>query len=180
MDKTALYRFYGEGDALLYVGMSQCPFQRSKGHERGPWYHEVRFMEVEWFDCRGDAANAERIAIDRERPVHNRASTHKPRKVAVTASRKVRVRAIARYLNMGPHLPPKQGPAMGNTYSVGLPDFTLDNVPQNHMFDCDLASIRRAINVGRLGDVLYVDDRIAVSSGDLRIAAGNGICVLTA
>ena len=181
MCKTALYRFYGDDDALLYVGMSQCPYRRAKTHGGAGWYFDVRYMEVEWLDSRADAHTAERIAIDRERPRHNRSLTHRPRRLAVTPRplpKPVPEPKVKRvYYGMGPHLPPMQGPRRGYGYSVGLPDFKPDGVPPNRMFDCDLASVRRAIKVCRAGDTLHIDPRVAVSDVDLDGAIKEGIYI---
>jgi len=98
--------------------------------------------------------------------------THTPRRLAVSPPAP-KVRKV--YANMGPHLPPFQGPIQGYTYSVGLPDFKPPTVPPNRMFDCDAASIDLAIKVCRAGDVIYVDPRVAVSDREIDGAMLDGI-----
>jgi hypothetical protein len=43
MTKSALYRFYGASDVLLYVGISQCPFTRAKAHDASDQCEDGRF-----------------------------------------------------------------------------------------------------------------------------------------
>lgn len=89
MTKAAVYRFYDADDVLLYIGMSQCPFKRSVDHARtAVWYFDVVYMEVEWFKCEDLAHLAERVSIDRERPIHNTLHRHSARKLARTPDQK--------------------------------------------------------------------------------------------
>ncbi|QDP60573.1 MAG: putative GIY-YIG endonuclease [Prokaryotic dsDNA virus sp.] len=176
MTKSALYRFYGESDVLLYVGISQCPFTRSKSHEaNASWYGDIRFMEVEWHDTREDAARAERVAIDRERPQHNVVYRHEPRYLAasmLSPKRDVVVDAV-------PKMAPMQGPMLGNSYSVGWPDFQPEGVPKSHMFGADLASMLLAFKICRRGDIIYVEPGIPVTDRMMEDAVLEGIHVVT-
>lgn len=68
-----LYRFFGEGGRLLYVGISEnLPTRLSQHRADKPWWHEVRSISVEHFPTRLDAEVAEREAIEREEPTYNR------------------------------------------------------------------------------------------------------------
>lgn len=70
--KTALYRFYGEGERLLYAGITYNPVVRIRQHERSKlWWQEIRRVDVEWFPTRREADKAERKAISTERPFYN-------------------------------------------------------------------------------------------------------------
>lgn len=70
--RTALYRFYDEGGALLYVGITANLEARWIEHERvQTWWPLVAKKTVEWFDTRPPARAAELQAIKDERPVHN-------------------------------------------------------------------------------------------------------------
>lgn len=73
-----LYRYYGPGDDLLYVGISLNAIQRAIDHRRrgASWWTLWERCTVERFDTREQAAQAERDAIRSERPryniIHNR------------------------------------------------------------------------------------------------------------
>lgn len=70
--RTALYRFYDEGGALLYVGITADLEQRRAAHERDkPWWPDVAEKTVEWHDTRLLALAAELEAIRSEAPRHN-------------------------------------------------------------------------------------------------------------
>jgi hypothetical protein len=70
--RTALYRFFNEGGALLYVGITANLEERWLDHERRkPWWPQVAEKTVEWFDSRPPARAAELKAILEERPIHN-------------------------------------------------------------------------------------------------------------
>ena len=78
-EKTALYRMYGEDNALLYVGVSLKIIHRIQCHLGERDMTKVRFIELEWFDTSGLAYTAEKSAIRRERPLWN--STYNERRV---------------------------------------------------------------------------------------------------
>jgi hypothetical protein len=68
----ALYRFYGEGEVLLYVGITADLGARLKQHGKDkPWWTAVRMCTVEHYDSREDVLEAERHAIVAECPRHN-------------------------------------------------------------------------------------------------------------
>lgn len=70
--RTALYRFFDESGALLYVGITANLEDRLAHHERNkPWWPEVFSKHIEWFDTRPPARAAELKAILEERPIHN-------------------------------------------------------------------------------------------------------------
>jgi predicted transcriptional regulator/predicted GIY-YIG superfamily endonuclease len=72
MTKTALYRIW-DGENLLYVGISKAPWLRLYSHSRGKdWAFFATRVEVEWFDSRCAALDAERKAIDAELPSKNK------------------------------------------------------------------------------------------------------------
>lgn len=73
-ERTALYRLYDVTDQLLYVGISSDPRHRWKSHalfNAETWWPRVSHKEVEWFDSRLAAAEAEVTAIKTEIPKHN-------------------------------------------------------------------------------------------------------------
>lgn len=70
--RTALYRFYDEGGALLYVGITANLEARRIEHGRAqPWWPHVAKETVEWFETRPPARAAELEAIKSERPLYN-------------------------------------------------------------------------------------------------------------
>ncbi|MFF8784754.1 GIY-YIG nuclease family protein [Streptomyces sp. NPDC015125] len=71
-DRTALYRLYAKRKRLLYIGISRNPDVRWGQHSlTKDWWHEVERREVEWFDTRKEAEEAERQAIKSEDPRWN-------------------------------------------------------------------------------------------------------------
>lgn len=67
-----LYRFYGATGQLLYVGITMNPPQRFRAHRGSKdWWGDVVGITLEHYDTREDLANAERRAIQVERPLHN-------------------------------------------------------------------------------------------------------------
>jgi hypothetical protein len=75
-EPTTLYRFY-HGPRLLYVGITGNVRHRVNQHSgEKPWWQETTYATMEHFDCREDAAWAEKKAIEDEHPryniVHNR------------------------------------------------------------------------------------------------------------
>lgn len=70
--RTAVYRFFDVDDDLLYVGMTNNPERRFLEHvESKVWWYEVDHFEVEWFDNRFLAEDAEVVAIWQEQPRYN-------------------------------------------------------------------------------------------------------------
>jgi hypothetical protein len=68
----ALYRFFGAGGVLLYVGLTvQLPI-RLRDHHRGrAWWSEVERMTVQRYPGRPEVIAAERLAIINEKPKYN-------------------------------------------------------------------------------------------------------------
>lgn len=70
--RQALYRFYGDGGQLLYVGITSNPGNRMAQHgATKSWWEDVRGVSIEWYDTRSAVAAAERRAIALEKPLHN-------------------------------------------------------------------------------------------------------------
>ncbi len=72
MARTALYRAFDAQGALLYVGISINALRRIAQHSANAiWFSELAYFEVEWFDTRAEAADAEKAAIQLEAPRFN-------------------------------------------------------------------------------------------------------------
>jgi predicted GIY-YIG superfamily endonuclease len=70
--RTALYRFFDEIGALLYVGITYDTEQRFASHRNSsPWWKDVASESNEWHETRSLALAAESAAIKAERPRHN-------------------------------------------------------------------------------------------------------------
>ena len=70
-DRTAVYRIYCH-DELLYIGASSNPFTRLNGHRSSTdWAKTATRLDVEWFETRAEATEAERAAIASEQPMKN-------------------------------------------------------------------------------------------------------------
>lgn len=71
-DATALYRFYDRSDGLLYVGQSRDPSRRMGDHKaKKEWWAVMATMRLEWHETLEMALEAEKIAIETEKPLHN-------------------------------------------------------------------------------------------------------------
>lgn len=69
---TALYRLRNKGGDLLYVGITGSPFRRWAEHEADKeWWAEVSQFDIDWFDNRPMALDAEKVAIRAEKPRYN-------------------------------------------------------------------------------------------------------------
>ena len=71
--RCALYRHWDKDGVLLYVGVSVTPGKRLRDHARHSAF--MRFAsrtEEVWFDSETEAREAERGAIEAERPLFNR------------------------------------------------------------------------------------------------------------
>ncbi len=67
-----LYRFFDGHDQLLYVGISEAPLARWKGHSKTqPWWNDIDRIEAARYDTRGEAESAELAAIRFESPRYN-------------------------------------------------------------------------------------------------------------
>jgi hypothetical protein len=84
--RTALYRFYGTDETLLYVGITDDPWRRWREHvQTQPWYPLVKHQAITWYEDRLAAEIAERVAIRRERPRFNIAGAVRPVAVELPA-----------------------------------------------------------------------------------------------
>lgn len=69
---TDLYRHYDKHGNLLYVGISLSAVHRLSQHKSNSlWASEITSIEIERFTSREDALQAERQAIEQEKPVWN-------------------------------------------------------------------------------------------------------------
>lgn len=74
-----VYRYYDTGARLLYVGVSLSPIARLRGHAgRSEWIDQVSRIEIERFADSRTALDAEKQAIQAERPIYNVAYSRKP------------------------------------------------------------------------------------------------------
>ena len=72
MTRQALYRFFSEDGALLYVGITARPWERWKQHRQDkPWWSDVATITLESFDTRDAVSAAEAAAIKSEHPRYN-------------------------------------------------------------------------------------------------------------
>jgi len=79
---TTLYRHFNENGILLYVGISLKWTSRTKEHHRrSPWWRDVANITLQHFDTLKEARAAEKIAIDQEKPVHNKMRDFKAQKL---------------------------------------------------------------------------------------------------
>ena len=70
--KTQLYRHYDSDNTLLYVGISYDVFKRTRQHAKhSNWHKEISRIDVEAFDTRDEALDAETVAIQSELPKYN-------------------------------------------------------------------------------------------------------------
>lgn len=69
--KTALYRHFDADHSLLYVGISLNAISRLEQHKAASWSGDIASVEIEYFQTRQEAADAERQAIKAERPRWN-------------------------------------------------------------------------------------------------------------
>jgi hypothetical protein len=71
--KTALYRHFDADNRLLYVGISISSIHRFKDHKiTSEWAFMSVRIEMQWFDSREEAVEAERHAITNEHPRFNK------------------------------------------------------------------------------------------------------------
>lgn len=72
-DGAAVYRVYGSGRELLYVGTSTFPIRRLISHEtRSDWFAQASRATIRWYGSREGALDAEAYAICREKPAFNK------------------------------------------------------------------------------------------------------------
>lgn len=75
-DMNAVYRMYGHGGELLYVGMTG-QMRRFDDHAMKRWFPLVSRITLEWHPTEAAARVSERRAIRAERPRYNIAETPK-------------------------------------------------------------------------------------------------------
>ena len=85
-----LYRHFDERDNLLYVGVSLSTIQRLSQHKNhSHWFNNISKVTIEQFPTREEVLEAERIAIEKEEPLHNVAlKKHHTSKLRVTEDRR--------------------------------------------------------------------------------------------
>lgn len=73
-DGIALYRIWGDGDLLLYIGISNDFGRRWKEEaKQQPWWPEMRRLTADaFFESRAQAEAAEEAAIRTEGPKYNK------------------------------------------------------------------------------------------------------------
>lgn len=99
---TALYRHYGEGGELLYVGISLNAVNRLSQHKQtSAWFEDIVRVEVEWHPSREVAIEKEREAVREESPKYNiRLQSKKEetkRSETLGASQEMMLREIVNY-----------------------------------------------------------------------------------
>lgn len=68
-----LYRHFGAGGVLLYVGITVNAKRRLAEHKRrSRWAYAIERVTVEEFPNQASAQLAEKIAIEEERPLYNK------------------------------------------------------------------------------------------------------------
>lgn len=72
LDTFVLYRFFAGDDRLLYVGMTRNPSRRFEKHSgEKSWWSEVARIEMEHHSTLPELREAERQAIQHDKPIHN-------------------------------------------------------------------------------------------------------------
>jgi predicted GIY-YIG superfamily endonuclease len=72
VSNQTLYRFYDSENSLLYIGISINAYARAKTHQNTKeWWPEVAFIKLECFDSREFVQEAEKLAIQIEKPKYN-------------------------------------------------------------------------------------------------------------
>lgn len=74
--ETSVYRFYGEQEQLLYIGVSWAPFKRWAYHRRNAaWFSRAQVVQVDVYRSRRTALRIEREGIREQAPAFNVRST---------------------------------------------------------------------------------------------------------
>lgn len=69
-----LYRFFNSDRELLYVGITNNPFNRFTGHSKDKdWFSEIAYATFEHYSSRLEVDRAETAAIKAEKPKYNKA-----------------------------------------------------------------------------------------------------------
>lgn len=93
---TAVYRLCTASGEVLYVGITADLKQRFADHRNDkPWWSEVRWASVEWFEDRPTAARVEAEQIAAEDPPYNRLGTDRYDKHAMRDRVKDGVRELS-------------------------------------------------------------------------------------
>lgn len=72
MGQQVLYRLTDSSHHLLYVGVTSDITRRLRRHERGKsWWDQVSTIHLRRYWSRADVLEAERRAIENERPIYN-------------------------------------------------------------------------------------------------------------
>lgn len=80
---TSLYRHFDANRNLLYVGISLNAIARLEQHRQSRWSGRIATVEIEYFQTRDEAIEAERKAIQIEQPKWNITHARKPEWPAV-------------------------------------------------------------------------------------------------
>ena len=77
-DPHIVYHVYGDNHECLYIGCSGEVLSRMAQHARVVgWYSDIKYITLDHYPTRGEALNAESIAIELEHPIYNRRLTPK-------------------------------------------------------------------------------------------------------
>lgn len=68
---TELYRHFDRDGTLLYVGISLSAIRRTSQHKTSGWWMRVSRIDIERHPTREKALEAERVAIQTEKPLFN-------------------------------------------------------------------------------------------------------------
>jgi len=76
-----VYRMYGKGERLLYIGFTNSMKDRLRVHQQSsPWFHEVLCVTSVALPNRNTALLEEAFAIRAEQPLYNIRHTGRPQK----------------------------------------------------------------------------------------------------
>lgn len=68
-----VYRCFNSGKGLIYIGSAKARLKRLMSHaSESPWWPEVADVTAEHYPTLFEARVAERLAIEAERPLHNK------------------------------------------------------------------------------------------------------------
>ncbi len=69
---AAVYMFFNQEDQIIYIGVSQNPYQREREHKKtSAWFEHVARMEIQWCTTREKALKIEKARIRHYRPRFN-------------------------------------------------------------------------------------------------------------
>ena len=131
-----LYRHFDEWDTLLYVGVSLSTIQRLSQHRnQSHWFNSIRKITIEQFPSREEVLKAERIAIQKEEPLHNLALNHFHPKPMVTEDKREDSRV-----------------GLVNKIVTYKPMYSFEDAA--HVFGVGTSKIKEWCEVGKLGYVV--------------------------